>query len=631
VRRVIRRCLEKDPRRRARDIAEVALQLDEDGGVAAAARPPARQLSWLLLAAAAVVVAATALALRWTDPPAGPAPAIEFTLAPPPDYTFRGVPAPSPDGRLIAFLAQDADRVMSLWIRPLDGPARQLEGTQGIAGEPVWSPDSRSLAFLMGDTWKRVNADGGPLVTIVSGVVADLGASWGLGDTMLLAPANRTHLSRVPATGGSLEAVTTLDTAKENSHRWPHVLPDGRHFLFTVRSDRPDHLGIKIGTFGSTEVRPLVSTPSEGKFAMPGWLLFMTPDAVLMAQRLDPRTWTLSGAAQPVAAPVRYNGPSFNGSFDASSDGRVLTYVSGSTAQGALAVFDRAGTPVGTIGPERNYRALRISPDGRRAAVELVDDRYATRDIWLVDTVTNALTRVTTHSATDWRPVFSPDGNSLAFASDRAGASTAFRIAVDGSGGEKLMYRHPSGGAFPSDWSRDGTHLLMQIENSQGRRSGFVSVPVDGSPPVTLIDNDPAIVSSGRYSPEGDRIAFASAATGAFEIYVMSIADRRRVRISTDGGLHPAWGRDGRELFFHDPRGTIFLATLDSGPGVIRSRPAPVLRPCTALNRVFVSIDAEAGFDVSADGSRMLARCDPPDALLSAITVVVNWQSRLRD
>ena len=632
VNRVITRCLEKDPKRRARDIAEVRLQLDDDARVPVAPASAA-WLKWSAIAAAVAVIAAALIfaALRSNTPGSAPPPAVEFTLGPPPNHTFFGTPAVSPDGRLLAFPARDAERVTSIWIRPLDGSAaRRLEGTQGAANKVSWSPDSRSLAFVVGDAWKRINVDGGPLITIMSGVVADLGASWATDDTILLAPANRTHLSRVAAAGGPLEPVTTLDIARENSHRWPYLLPDGRHFLFTVRSDRPDNLGIKIGAFGSMTIRPLVAAPSPGKFAEPGWLLFMTPDEVLMAQRLEPATWTLRGSPQPVAASVRYNGPSFDGTFDVSLDGRVLIYVPASRSQAALTLFDRSGRALGNAGPERRYRGLRLSPDGRLAGVELADDRYGTRDIWLVDTSTNALSRLTTHSATDWNPVFSPDGRTVAFASDRGGASAVFLTTVDGSAREKEFYRAAQGGAFPSDWSRDGKHMLVRLENSQGRRAGFVSVPVDGGPTTTLIDEDLRTMTNGRYSPEGDRIAFASNATGTTEIYVMSLSDRRRVRVSTDGGTNPAWGRDGGELFFHDHRGAIMTATLDRGTGTIRARPTALMRPCVTANRLFLSSEAESGFDIATDGTRILARCEPPDATPSTLTVVVNWQSRLR-
>jgi Tol biopolymer transport system component len=630
LRRVVERCLEKDPKRRARDIADVAMQLDGDAGGAVTTQP-GRWMMWGAIAVAAIAVAALGMAAsRWTAPAAVPPAAIEFSLAPPANHTSGEAVAVSPNGRFIAFAARDSERMASLWIRPLDGVARRLEGTQGMSSAPIWSPDSRSLAFVMGDTWKRIDVEGGPLVTVVSGVVADMGASWAPDGTILMALANRTALSRVPAVGGPVETVTVLDTEKENSHRWPHVLPDGRHFLFTARSDRPDTRGIKLGAFGSPDVKPLVQAPSQGKFAAPGWLLFMTPDEVLMAQRLDPATWSLTGSPQPVAAPLRYNGPSFYGAFDVSRDGRVLAYVPGSRTQGVLGWFDRNGKPLGTVGTERRYRALALSRDGRRAATELADDRYGTRDIWLIDLATNALTPLTTNPATDWRAVFSPDGQSVAFASDRAGASAVFRIAADGSGQETEVYRNPAGGAFPSDWSRDGRQLLVQLEDRLGRRSGFVSVPVDGGASSPLIENDSSNLTGGRFAPGGDRIAFSSTATGTPEVYVMSLADRRRVRVSTNGGLNPKWGRNSQELFFHDQRGAIMVATLDDRSGMVRASPAVALRPCASMDRIFVSMESEAGFDVSADGTRILARCDSRDAVSSSLTVVVNWQSRLR-
>src|SRR5688572_1061011 len=391
VRRVIARCLEKDPKRRARDIAEVARQLEEDRGPAdPGRRRPVIQFASLAVAAILIVALIAFATRRWTaaSPPAPPA--IEFTISPPAGHTFVANATLSPDGKFLAFQARDAQQVTSLWIRPIDAAvARRLEGTEGAASSGIWSPDGRFLAFFAGDSWKRISVDGGPVVTIVSGVLSNPGASWGPDGTILLAPANRTFLTRVPAAGGTLEPVTTLNPEQENSHRWPRILPDGRHFLFTARSDRPENLCIKIGSFGSNEVKPLVRAASPGVFAEPGWLLFMTPDQNLMAQRLDARSWSLSGDPQPIAASVRYNGPSFNGAFDASVDGRVLTYAPASRGQSILAWFDRRGKSHTLVGPERRYRAVHVSPNERLIAVELVDDRYGTRDIWLLDTTTN--------------------------------------------------------------------------------------------------------------------------------------------------------------------------------------------------------------------------------------------------
>ena len=629
IRRVIARCLEKDPKRRARDIADVRVELDAIAAPHASTRPGASRVALIAAAALAIAAAVGISAWMWRPAPAAPNQAIEFTFGAPAGYSLLPArPAVSPDGGQIAFVAR-GDETTSLFLRSLDAATiRRLDGTDGVTGTSHWSPDSRSLAFFANNSWKRISIDGGPAVTILSDIVANIGASWGPGDAFLLAPANRTSLVKVPISGGQPEPMTTLDAQKENSHRWPQWLPDGRHFLFTARSDRTESLGIKVGSIGSREVRPLVNVASPGVYASPGWLLFITPDQALMAQKLDPSSRTLQGTAQPVAGAVRYNGPSFNGSFDASLDGRVLTYMPAQRQGSTLEWFDRTGRPLGNVGPERSYRGLRLSPDAKHALVELADERIGTRDLWLIDTATNAIQRLTTNPATDWRAVFSPDGSSIAFASDRAGASTVFRIPTNGSGSETVLFRDPAAGAFPADWSRDGKLLLVTLDDAKGLNRGLALVPVDGGAVKTLGNVESGDAVQSRYSPSGDRIAFVLRNAGELEVYLLSLADGRRVRVSTDGGVNPIWGPDGRELFFQNAaRNEIMRAVIDGM--TVRSRPQVLFQPCVAINRTFAAPDAEVPYDVSPDG-RFLVNCFPPDAVPSAINVVVNWQSKLR-
>jgi Tol biopolymer transport system component len=580
-----------------------------------------------------VITAATGIAAGWwlSRTPDAAAP-IEFTFGAPPGHTFvTAPPAVSPDGRYVAFVASDDRQSTAVWIRSLsERSARRIDTTAGTAAAPRWSPDSRSLLFLVGGTWKRTNIAGGPALTVLSDVVASLGASWNSNDEILLATANRTSLSRVRVSGSSVQQVTTLDPNKENSHRWPTWLPDNHHFLFTVRSDRPENLGIKLGSLDSAEVRPLVNMPSPGVYAKPGYLLFMTPDEVLMAQRLDPSTWTLQGEAQPIAAPVSYNGPSFAGLFDASFDGRIVAYLPASRVPSSLAWFDRTGKSTGRITAEQFYLgAVRVSPDGHTIAVELADERYGTRDLWLIDASTQALTRLTTNPATDWRPVFAPDGATIAFASDRAGASTIFRVATAG-GAETVVYRAANGGAFPYDWSRDGKYLLATIDDQRGRADQIVMIPVDGSPAITLIDSELGRPSAPRFSPDGTHVAFVSDANGTREVYVMSIRDRRRVRVSTEGGFRPLWGGDGRELFFQNMRNEVMRAVLASDGSGVAVKPELLFVPCASVYSLYVAGAAELAHDVTADGTRFLFNCQSSVATPSEITVLVNWQSRLR-
>jgi eukaryotic-like serine/threonine-protein kinase len=626
LRRVVERCLEKDPKRRARDIADVRSDLGRDEPA-----PPARR-SWVLVGVstliAGVAIGVAGLLWSWRTVAVAPSAPIEFTLTAPAGYALLSVAGiPSPDGSRIAFLARDDKSVPSIFVRALDAAAsRRLEGTEGTESVPVWSPDGRAIAFFVSGVWKRVPVDGGPPVTIVANVVANLGASWGAGDLFLVAPANRTSLARVQVTGGSLQPVTTLDTAKDNSHRWPTLLPDGRHYLFTVRSDSPERLGIKLGALDSTEVRSLVNVASQGVFAQPGWLLYVTPDEVLMAQRLDPASSGVEGAPQPVVGPVRYNGPSFQGAFYGSVDGRVVTYIPSVRGASTLEWFDRTGKALGQVGPARDYRGLRLSRDGRQIAVELADPQVGTRDLWTIDTSTQALTRFTSHPATDWRAVFAPDGSAIAFASDRAGVSTVFRGSTRSPGPETPLHRAAEGGAFPMDWSRDGKSLLVTHDDKDGRPSAVALVPVGGGAQSVVIANEPAVTP--RLSPDGTRIAFVGIGAGGPEVYMMSIADKERIPISTDGGRNPSWSADGRELFFLNRGFAIMRAVIDGKTLV--GRPEVLFRPCDALGRSFSGGVTDDAYDVTADGARFLAVCDAPGTVPSAINVIVNWQGRLK-
>ena len=572
---------------------------------------------WVL---AVVLIAIGVAGTAWRSAaPAAPPSTVEFTFGAPPGYALapaRGTV--SPDGRFIAFVARD-DKQSSVFVRPLDAAtSRRLEGTEGTTTSVHWSPDSRSIAFLSGNAWKRINVEGGPPVTIVPNIVANIGASWGPGDMFLVATANRTSLARVPVSGGPLQPITTLDTQKENSHRWPQWLPDGHHFLFTVRSDRPESLGIKVGSIDATEIRPLVNVASQGVYAEPGWLLYVTPDQALMAQRVDPATWTLQGTAQPIAGAVRYNGPSFTGLFDASLDGRVLTYVPAPREGSTLHWFDRTGKSLGRVGPEQPYRAIRLSPDGKQVAVELADQQVGTRDLWLVDVSTNAISRLTSNPATDWRPVFSPDGSSLAFASDRAGVSTVFRASATAPGTDTVLYRDPDWGAFPADWSRDGTQLLVTLDGSRGRPRGMALVPAEGGAAVLLADSAAGDIVQPRFSPSGDRVAFTLRTAGSLEVYVLAVSDQRRVRVSVEGGANPIWGPDGRELFFLNPRDEIMRASIDGM--TVTARPQMLFQPCVSIDRTFSTELADFAYDVAPDGTRFLASCSSPDVVPAAIT-----------
>ncbi len=248
--RVIARCLEKDPKRRARDIADVRVMIDEE----LAPAPKAAPARWIYgtVAAAMAAVAATVIAASYiVSRRESRSPDVQQA-----EFMFPSAVAAnpadswaiaSPDGQRIAFLWQSTGREPMIWIRHIRSSTPvPVPGTEGAAGQVFWSPDSRHLGFRAGGRLKRVPVDGGP-VQVICPLSVHIGASWGKDDVIILAPVNRDGLYKVSAAGGSLEPLTKLDPKAENSHRWPHFLPDGRHFIFTVRTDRGINNNLRLG------------------------------------------------------------------------------------------------------------------------------------------------------------------------------------------------------------------------------------------------------------------------------------------------------------------------------------------------------------------------------------------------
>jgi hypothetical protein len=320
--RVLRRCLEKDPRNRLRDIGNARIDLNERA-TAVTTRPQVSTSQLVIggaLSVALVVGAMTGLQMAPDPPVSQSADPVRFSFAAPDGLRVQGVPAPSPDGRQIAFVGRDADGKSSLWIRSMDsGEPRRIEGTDGADG-PFWSPDGQFVGFGVSSEGrlKRADVRGGPVMNTSRMSDAFLGATWNQNGVVLLAPDSRVPLLRVPASGGTPQPVTVLDsTRRENSHRWPHFLPDGRHFLYTARSDVRENTGIYVGSLDSNDRTWLVEAQSRAVYAPPGYLLFVR-EGTLLAQPFDASTLRLSGEPVALAGNVAQNPTGASASFSVS-------------------------------------------------------------------------------------------------------------------------------------------------------------------------------------------------------------------------------------------------------------------------------------------------------------------------
>jgi serine/threonine protein kinase/Tol biopolymer transport system component len=635
IRRLLERCLQKDPKRRLRDIADARSELDDDSIATPApkAAPPRRRRTAALLAALAILVGVGVLAgtLWRRAPPVRPRPA-QFTFAAPEGERLEmgfdsSRPIPSPDGSRIAFIATSASGTSALWIRSVDAvAAHRLAGTEDAVGPAFWSPDSRFLGFFAQGKLKRIDPSGGPALNIAP-IAVNLGATWGADNVIVVAPVNRTVLHRVPASGGTPEPITTLNAERrENSHRWPHFLPDGRHFLFTARSDVKENNLVYVGTIDSKDVKALVAVQSNAVYVSPGYLIYAR-DATLMAQRFDVAALSLVGEAMPVAASVAHSTASSSAAFGASADGSVLAYRPAITRGSQVAWYDRSGSSGPPLGPERAYTEVRLAPNEKLATVVIADSDSGNRDIWLLELTSGSLTRLTTNPANDWQVAWTPDSRQIAFASDRNGPSSVYRKTIDAVD-EELLLRLPGRGAFPKDWSADGRWLTLGIDSGTGL-AGIWALSLAGDRTPFPLGRSGVRENHPRLSHDGRLIAFESDESGATEIYVAPFGKTGRRRVSTGGGTQPRWRADGREVFFTTMTGEVMAAAV-TGSEPLETAPAVRLfHGCGGSPAVAQATVGQTWFEVAGDGNRFLLACAAGSAT-SPIVVSVDWTASLK-
>jgi serine/threonine-protein kinase len=427
VRRLLRRCLERDPRQRLRDIGEARFFIEGDS-----LRLPASSKSatrWKI-ASAVLAIASLALAFvayrHWNEELR----LLKVFIPPPEKGSFapaNSIPAVSPDGRSIAFIAIAGGR-WALWVRDLDSLApRQLPGTDE-AIFPFWSPDSRAVAFFSGGKLKKIALAGGPAVVLCD-APNGFGGSWNKDDVIVFAPGLNSGILRVPAAGGMAMPVTMLDqAATETSHRYPWFLPDGHHFLFTARNANAAKTTIEIGDLGSQSHRPVLVAASNAAYSPPRYLLFVR-ERTLMAQHLDASKIQTTGEAVPIAEDIDFPRQVFGEAQFSVSQNGVLAFTSGVLGGDTqLTWFDRSGAVKGTLGkPGDQSQWPAISPDGKTVVVERRDPRTGDSDLWTYDLATGSPSRLTFGPPNNQWPVWSPDGSFVVFNSTRAGFGSVYR------------------------------------------------------------------------------------------------------------------------------------------------------------------------------------------------------------
>lgn len=553
-----------------------------------------------------------------TERPAG---TVRFPLSAPPGTTLVSGAAVAPEGRRMAFVAQDDESgVMRLWVSTLaSGEARPVSGSDG-ATRPFWSPDSSSLGFFANGRLKTVNLTEDRPRTIAAVGLNPSGGSWGASGMILFA-GSRSGLSIVPETGGRARAVTTLETeARDRAHRWPAFLPDGRRFLFTVLNSDPERAGLYLGTLDSGEQTRILDTPAAFATYVPSGHLLYIRDGALMAQRFDAAAATPLGEPVIVAPDVAV--PDFlNGAMVSGSSTGILAFGGGRTG-GRLVWFDRSGGKLDSIDAPTVLHNPMLSSDQRYLIADTSGELNPDlAGIWSLDLERGSRTR----AGAGGTPLWSPDAARIAFASSVKGlGSLNVRSATDPGDSTALLTTADTIGL--NDWSRDGRYIVY-ISNSAATKKDLWLLPMFGDHTPIPFLRTPFEELQGRISPDGRWLAYTSDESGTWEVYVQSfpVAGTKHV-VSTGGGGEPQWRADGRELYYISLNNTLMAADVISQPAWQNSRPRPLFKPPISgdLTRY------RARYQASTDGRRFLFDAMDDDPSKRA-TIVVNWSALVHE
>jgi len=636
--RIVLRCLEKKPERRFQSMSDLGFALEAlstpsgarlDTATAVTQSASVSTARWfgnarLWMITTAVAVLGLLLALPFAvkylrlSLPAAPV-AGRFTIAAPEKATAIVAPELSPDGRNLVLVAITEGRT-SLWLRPLGSlTAQRLPGTEDIFGLPFWSPDSRSIGFAAGGELKKLDLAGGAPQTLckLPTGVSTFGGTWNRDGVILFF--SLAEIYRVPATGG--EPVLALGSDQTTFYRWPVFLPDGRHFLVR-RAPIQGAAEIHLAALDSQETTRLLPADSQARYTN-GHLLFARAGALLAAP-FDAGSLKLTGEPFVVADKVKVTGIAGRGHFSVSDNGSLAYDPNALADNQQLTWVDRAGKPLGTVGPPGEYEYPRLSPDGKQVAVVRRDPQTRTLDIYVIGLARGAGSRLTFDPGNDRYPVWSPDGSRIAWSANRDGAFQIYQKLANGVGQEELL-RKADVTISPGSWSADGRFLLYGRTDPKTRQDLWVmSLAGDRQPSLFL--QTPFGEREGRFSPDGRWIAYTSDDQGRSEVYVQTYpTSGGKWQISTSGGQQSWWRSDGKELYYLSNDGKLMAVEVKPGGSFEAGAPRALfdLAPARALG-------GASSYAVTAAGERFLFVTAREEAASLQFTVVVNWAAEAK-
>jgi eukaryotic-like serine/threonine-protein kinase len=579
---------------------------------------------WPLLTAACLLALVVVGFAWWRSEP--PRQRLRFSVLPPEGTHFaflnrNGPAAFSEDGTRVAFVA-NRDGKTSIWVSSLQkNEMSELAGTEG-GFKPFWSPDGHSIGFFANGKMWRVESSGGSPIAICD-APNGRGASWGTGNTIVFAPyTGGTSLQRVSANGGTPANLFPALKQRDESYRWPVLLPDGKHVLYLYSPVGAADEGNEIrfaSVEGGKEKVLLRGDYTSPQYAS-GWLL-TTRNGALTAYRLDPSNGDLTGDPVPIANNVMFEATVADSTVSVSQTG-LLAYQEGSAPGERPVWMDSGGKQITALADPSVYGPLRLSPDGTRLASAVLGTGDG--DSWVLDLIRGARATAFPATLTNDTPIWSADGRTLYLAITKEHVTQIYQRAADGSSPESAIARTEKE-ALATDVTSDGKWLLYEeLSPKSDETSTLKAISLVGEKPFSILDNVDSF-SNARLMPGSNQwLAYQASDSGRSEVYLTHFPDHAtRYQVSTSGGTQPVWSRDGKRLYYLDPsrRMTAVEVTAERD-NVHCSVPKALFQ-----SSIRTSIP-NGGFDVARDGRFVVVNSiqDSP----APLTLITNWDAELK-
>jgi Tol biopolymer transport system component len=632
IRKLLRRCLEKDRKRRLESAADARLEIDDvltapPVEVSSRVRQQPAWQNWAIAVGVltAVIASVATAVMNRRQPAVRP---MHFAIPVRGEVTQLAI---SSDGKFLALVIPDETTGKNILSVQAIGDlhAVPLAGTEG-ASYPFWSPDSQFVGFFAEGKIMKVRAGGGPVQLVVPVTMTARGASWGASNVIVYSQRAGGPLWRVNADGTGASVLTEeLLTDDERSHRWPMFLPDGDRFLFwggNFSIDGGVRSGIYLSSLSARQKIFLVEARSNPGFAQDGYVFFVDGKGRLGMQAFHPDTGRVTGDLRVIADAVGFQPASYFGAFAVSAGGTVVVNPTSAVAQSVLTWYDRAGKELGSVGSPGSIYNPSLSRDGQRLASDITDPKTANMDVWTFDIRAGTSGRFTFGPLEEATPVWAPDGNRLAYGSGDKGMEVKSPTGLEK---ERIIAARPAprlalGGGLvsPNSWAPNGEYVVTKIDGARQEPS-YLALLKLGEPTFSRMIPSKGNQTNGQISPDGKWLAYATDDSGGWDIFVTTFPGAAgKWQVSVGGGTEPRWRGDGKEIFYLDTKGMLMAVPVGPGPTFSSGTARPLFRVRT---RAPISNTDVFSYDVVKDGSRFIVNryvkpssVPPLDLLLNA-------------